>query len=193
MEPEQHAQYTQTEPQPTVTVTVKRSSVSLLWGAIAILAGLVLMIWPQEIIQWTIRLLGILLLLIGVVQFLGFLVQTRGQENRWQYLPTVSVISLLGGALLLLMPEFWAGMWAILCGVLLILLALMQIVSLVRTHRHGIRVAWGYYIFPLLLMGAGGVVVAEPLFVARWLVVFVGAWVLAYGIVELFEFITLRR
>lgn len=164
---------------------------SLLWGVAAVIVGLVLMIWPHNIIQWSVRLFGIVLVLVGAVQFLGFLARTRGLEDRWQYFPPSSVIAILGGAILLITPDFWAGVFAILCGVLLIFLGLVQIVSLIRVRKTGVKVSWGYYIFPLLLIMAGFVVVVQPLFMANWFVIFVGAWILAYGIMEIFAYFSL--
>lgn len=170
-----------------------RSRSCLGFGILAIIVGMTLMIWPHSILQWTIRLFGVILILLGVIQFLGFMVRTRKETDRWQHFPPTSIIAVLAGMVLLINPDFWASMSAVLCGIVLIALGAAQTASLIRIRRADIRVDWLYYTFPILMIIAGFVVLAQPLFMADWFVIFVGAWIMAYGIVEIFEFFTLRE
>ncbi len=165
----------------------------LLWGVAAVIIGIVLVVWPRDILQWAVRLIGIVSIVIGAVQFCGFLVRTKGIENRWKYLPPAAPVAVIWGILLLFRPELWASLFMILFGVLLIFLGLNQLVAMFKIKKSGIKVAGLYFFFPILLMIAGFVAFVQPIYTATWFMAFVGAWILAYGIVEIFCYYSLRE
>ncbi|MCC8062819.1 MAG: DUF308 domain-containing protein [Rikenellaceae bacterium] len=164
----------------------------LLWGVAAVIIGIVLVVWPRDILQWAVRLIGIVSIVIGAVQFFGFLVRTKGIENRWRYLPPAAPIAVIWGILLLLSPELWTSLFMILFGVLLIFLGLNQLVTMFKIKKSGVKVAGLYFFFPILLMIAGFVAFVQPIYTATWFMAFVGAWILAYGIMEIFGYYSLR-
>lgn len=164
----------------------------LLWGVAAVIIGIVLVVWPRDILQWAVRLIGIVSIVIGAVQFFGFLVRTKGIENRWKYLPPAAPIAVIWGILLLLSPELWTSLFMILFGVLLIFLGLNQLVTMFKIKKSGVKVAGLYFFFPILLMIAGFVAFVQPIYTATWFMAFVGAWILAYGIMEIFGYYSLR-
>lgn len=171
---------------------ISKSNNSLFSGIVAIVIGIILVIWPHNILQWALRLIGIVSIVIGVVQFLGFLVRTRGVENRWKYLPLSAPIAAVWGILLLLSPDLWTSLFMILFGILLIFLGLTQLISMVKVRKGGIAVNWLYFVFPILLIIAGFVTFAQPIYTATWFMIFIGGWILAYGIVEVFSYFSLR-
>lgn len=164
----------------------------LLWGVAAVIIGIVLVVWPRDILQWAVRLIGIVSIVIGAVQFFGFLVRTKGIGNRWRYLPPAAPIAVIWGILLLLSPELWTSLFMILFGVLLIFLGLNQLVTMFKIKKSGVKVAGLYFFFPILLMIAGFVAFVQPIYTATWFMAFVGAWILAYGIMEIFGYYSLR-
>lgn len=164
----------------------------LLWGVAAVIIGIVLVVWPRDILQWAVRLIGIVSIVIGAVQFFGFLVRTKGIGNRWRYLPPAAPIAVIWGVLLLLSPELWTSLFMILFGVLLIFLGLKQMVTMFKIKKSGVKVAGLYFFFPILLMIAGFVAFVQPIYTATWFMAFVGAWILAYGIMEIFGYYSLR-
>ncbi|WP_283391302.1 HdeD family acid-resistance protein [Millionella massiliensis] len=171
---------------------ISKSNNSLFSGIVAIVIGIILVIWPHNILQWALRLIGIVSIVIGVVQFLGFLVRTRGVENRWKYLPLSAPIAAVWGILLLLSPDLWTSLFMIMFGILLIFLGLTQLISMVKVRKGGIAVNWPYFVFPILLIIAGFVTFAQPIYTATWFMIFIGGWILAYGIVEVFSYFSLR-
>ena len=171
---------------------ISKSNNSLFSGIVAIVIGIILVIWPHNILQWALRLIGIVSIVIGVVQFLGFLVRTRSAENRWKYLPLSAPIAAVWGILLLLSPDLWTSLFMILFGILLIFLGLTQLISMVKVRKGGIAVNWLYFVFPILLIIAGFVTFAQPIYTATWFMIFIGGWILAYGIVEVFSYFSLR-
>lgn len=171
---------------------LQRTYNALMWGVVAVIIGIILVIWPRSILQWAVRLIGIVSIVIGSVQFIGFLARTKGVENRWKYLPPAAPIAVVWGILLLLSPELWTSLFMILFGVLLIFLGLNQLVTMFKIRKSGIRVPGFYFFFPVLLMIAGFVAFVQPVYTATWFMAFVGAWILAYGIMEIFGYFSLR-
>ena len=171
---------------------ISKSNNSLFSGIVAIVIGIILVIWPHNILQWALRLIGIVSIVIGVVQFLGFLVRTRGVENRWKYLPLSAPIAAVWGILLLLSPDLWTSLFMIMFGILLIFLGLTQLISMVKVRKGGIAVNWPYFVFPILLIIAGFVTFAQPIYTATWFMIFIGGWILAYGIVGVVSYFSLR-
>lgn len=171
---------------------LQRTYNALMWGVVAVIIGIILVIWPRSILQWAVRLIGIVSIVIGSVQFIGFLARTKGVENRWKYLPPAAPIAVVWGILLLLSPELWTSLFMILFGVLLIFLGLNQLVTMFKIKKSGIRVPGFYFFFPVLLMIAGFVAFVQPVYTAAWFMAFVGAWILAYGIMEIFGYFSLR-
>lgn len=171
---------------------IQKSYNALVWGVVAVVIGIILVIWPRDILQWAVRLIGIVSIVIGAVQFFGFLARTKGMEDRWKYLPPAAPIAVIWGVLLLLSPELWTSLFMILFGVLLIFLGLNQLVTMFKVKKSGIKVAGIYFFFPILLMIAGFVAFVQPIYTATWFMAFVGAWILAYGIMEIFGYFSLR-
>ena len=171
---------------------ISKSNNSLFSGIVAIVIGIILVIWPHNILQWALRLIGIVSIVIGVVQFLGFLVRTRGVENRWKYLPLSAPIAAVWGILLLLSPDLWTSLFMIMFGILLIFLGLTQLISMVKVRKGGIAVNWLYFVFPILLIIAGFVTFAQPIYTATWFMIFICRQNPAYDIVEVFSYFSLR-
>lgn len=80
----------------------------------------------------------------------------------------------------------------ILFGVLLIFLGLYQLVSMYKIKKSGIKVPGVYFFFSILLMIAGIFAAVQPAYMASWFMTFVGAWILAYGVIEILSYFTLR-
>lgn len=165
---------------------------ALLWGIVAVIVGLVMIVWSVRILQWGVKLIGVVAIVIGVVQFVSFIVRTKGMTDRWKYLPIAAPIAVIWGTLLLLSPELWTNLFLILFGVLLIFLGLYQLVSMYKIKKNGVKVPGFYFFFSILLMVAGIFAAAQPTYMASWFMTFIGAWILAYGVMEIFSYFTLR-
>lgn len=169
-----------------------RSYTSLLWGVVALVVGLVIILWPQNVLPGLVKLIGIIAIVVGLIQFIAFLARTRDVENRWKYLPPSSYIAVIWGVLLTISPQTWANFFMILFGILLIALGIFQFRCLLKLRKLGTRVSWLYFLFSFLLFGAGIATFMEPVSSAWWVMTFIGSWILAYGIIEIFQFFSLR-
>lgn len=65
--------------------------------------------------------------------------------------------------------------------------------TLVKIKRSGVEVRWGYYVFPSLFLLSGFTVFTKPLYSAEWIMIFIGAWIMAYGITEMFGHFSLKK
>ena len=165
---------------------------ALMWGISAIVVGVILIVRPAQLLPYIVRIVGIVSILLGVIQFLAFLVRTKGVADRWKYLPVAAPIAVIWGALLLLSPELWSSVFMILFGVLLIFLGIYQLVTMYKIKKEGVKVAAIYFVFPILLIIAGFMAFVQPIYMATWFMAFVGAWILAYGVMEVFAYFSLR-
>ncbi|MCH5305038.1 MAG: DUF308 domain-containing protein [Rikenella sp.] len=170
-----------------------KNRLPLLIGVIAMVVGLVMMIWSARILKWGVKLIGVVAIVIGLIQFAGFMIRTKGRADRWKYLPVAAPIAVIWGGLLLLTPELWTSLFMILFGVLLIFLGLYQLVAMYKTKKSGINVPGIYFFFSILLMIAGIFASVQPVFMQTWFMTFIGAWILAYGVIEVFGYFTLRK
>lgn len=165
---------------------------SLLVGIVAILVGMLFVVFNSAILDWAICFVAILSLLAGIVQFFAFLARTKGVENRWRHMPVTSVIAVAWGVLLLVNPKFWTDFFMIVFGLLIIYLAVNQVITLVQTKRSGVVVGWGYFVFPVLFLLSGVTIFVLPRSSATWIMLFIGAWIIAYGIMEMFGYFSLK-
>lgn len=172
----------------------KLTSCGSLWPAVAaIVIGLLFVIWPGNVIQWAVLFIGIISLLAGIIQVIVYFTNRNREGKQQSGLLWMGILTLVWGALLLLQPAVWVNLFMVVMSVPMILLAISQLVLLVRKRRSGFIVPWVYYIFPVLLLLAGITVMFNPFVTAVWLVFFVGIWVLAYGVVEMISSFSLRK
>ena len=169
-----------------------RSYSDLLFGIAAIVVGLVMIVWSDRILLRLIQVIGAIAIVVGAIQFFSFLVRTKGVADRWTYMPIAAPIAVAWG-MLLLSPELWKNLFVILMGLFLMFLGLYQSVALYKLkRRNGVKVSGIYFFFSILMMIAGVFVAAQPIYMASWFITFVGAWILAYGAIEIFSYFTLR-
>ena len=77
-------------------------------------------------------------------------------------------------------------------GVLLVLAGLVQLSHLVSV-REFVPVPWGMYVFPVLVFGAGLVVLFNPFEVATVPFVLLGGAAILYSVIDLLRLLRYRR
>ncbi|CDN31531.1 hypothetical protein BN938_1444 [Mucinivorans hirudinis] len=164
---------------------------SLLWGVCTLLVGLFMVFNSEQAMAIIVEILGVMLTVVGAIQVVAQLMQNR--KAGVNTFPLGAVVMLVVGVLLLVRPMLWIGMLMLVIGVVMLLLSLNQIVTYVRLSRSGIRVAWGYYVVPVLFAVAGAMTILEPAFLANFIVVFVGFSLIFYGASSLFSYFSLKK
>ena len=149
-------------------------------GAIALLLGLALVIFPGYVLAYLSMMAGIALLVYGGIAF-GVYLSTKKHEDTIAF-PIDSLFCLLMGVALLAVPQFFINIMMVVFGALLALGGVWQIWIYLRAKRRKMRVGWGFYLLPLLVLGAGIVIVINPFTAAKSLVVFIGITILCYAL-----------
>lgn len=158
-----------------------------LWGAvITLVVGILFVVFPESIVRWIVKIIGIVSLVGGAAQIISYFAY-RNNSPRNSF-PIFGILILLWGILLLAQPALWVNLFMIVMSVPMILLAVMQLMAISRQRRMGFEISWANYVFPILFLLAGVVVVFNPFSTAMWLVLFVGLWCIVYGVVGLVNF-----
>lgn len=158
-----------------------------LWSAIiALVVGVLFVIFPESVVRLMVKIVGIVSLVAGVSQIISYLAYRKSYPQT--IFPIFGILIAVWGILLLVQPEVWVNLFMIVMSVPIILLAIWQLVVLNGQRQMGFRLGWGSYVFPVLSIAAGIVVVFNPFSSAMWLVLFVGVWSILYGIVGMVDF-----
>lgn len=166
---------------------------SMLWAIASIIFGGLLIYWQKDFLSLLVIIMGWTAIAISAIQFLIFLSQTRGMEKRWSRIPFSIIISLLIGLLLVFNAAILVDISIKIMGIVMILLSISQLISLAKSRKIGYTVNGAFFIYPILLLGAGCFVVAYTDITASWLVIFAGISIITYGIAEIFAYFAIRK
>ncbi|MEG0795995.1 MAG: DUF308 domain-containing protein [Odoribacter sp.] len=157
---------------------------------LAIILGLVLVVWPETAQKYIIMLIGLIFLTTGLTSFI--ISQKKQDERPRRFLSFNGIGSMVLGLLLLCAPSWFATVFMIFLGFILIIAAVGQFVSLAASRQFGV-VSPVSYIFPVLILIAGIVVIFNPfesnIFVFRLF----GFTAIFYGITDLLNQYTIKK
>lgn len=157
----------------------------LIWGVISIVMGLLIMIYPDNTLTIMLRIIGIALLCVGVIQIISFFGSSGREGIQWSKIPLGGVLALALGVMLAVSPATFVSFFMILIGLIIICLALFQIFSFVAISKEGLQVKGWLYVMPSLMFLSGFIFFFYPNTSAAWVVIFAGSWIVAYGIWEI--------
>ena len=103
-------------------------------GALSLIAGIVLLFWPDRTIVVVARLVGILILVIGVGQVIEA-VTTHRQGSYWGLLALRGVVNVVAGGLLLFWPSITVTVVIWLLGLELVLVGLIGLFAATRVPK----------------------------------------------------------
>jgi len=150
---------------------------------VAIVLGLILVIWPTEVLNNIVKIIGGVFFVAGLV---SFLVSYRERDERAAMGLTSfnGFGSMLLGVLLFFMADFFTSMLMYLLGFLLAVAGVGQLVMLISARRLGMQ-SLVVYIFPVLLLIAGVVVFVNPFQAKESIITLFGVMSIFYGITDL--------
>jgi uncharacterized membrane protein HdeD (DUF308 family) len=162
----------------------------LLRGICAIIFGVLTFVWPGVTLVTLVLLYGAFALADGIFA-LGAAIAGRTPEPRW-WLALVGLLGIAAGIVTLLWPGmtavillFFIAAWAIASGV-------MQIVGAIRLRKE-ISDEWLLIASGVLSVLFGLVLLARPGLGALSMIFVIGAFAIAYGILEVMFSLRLRR
>ena len=157
-------------------------------GIFSVLLGALLVLYPGAVSIYFVMLIGALFFVPGLLALIAYL-RARSQG---QYFPFMGLGSLLFGLWLLIMPGFFVYILMYILGAVLVLGGLNTLVGLMQARRHT-RVAWGFYVVPVLVLASGIVVLVNPFQVAELPFIVLGAASIIYGLSDMVGAYRFRR
>lgn len=171
---------------------MKKIDGTILRSAFAIILGLVLVLWPGSAVQYLVIVIGVLFIVPGVISLVGYFRARSKSPDLSSSFPIESAGSILLGLWLVSMPAFFVNILMYVLGALLVIAGIQQIVSL-STARKWTTVPVPFYLFPVLILLCGIVILAYPFTVAASAFMFLGVVCLVYGAGELFNWYRFGR
>jgi uncharacterized membrane protein HdeD (DUF308 family) len=159
--------------------TITRNSI--IRSVLAIVAGLLMILWPYRMGEYMVMAIGALFIFAGIYTLVLYV---RSNNTRKTVHIVSAVASLLLGVWLILVPDFFIKILMYVWGILLVLAGIQQIVALVAARRY-MSVPVGYYILPSLIIAAGIVITAHPGLIISYTFIILGTLSLLYGLNEL--------
>lgn len=157
---------------------------------LAIILGLVLVIWPGAALKYIIMLIGVIFLVTGLITF------TLSYRNRKEQAPRLAPFSGVGsiilGLLLVCIPSVFATIFMFVLGFILVIAAVGQFVTLMAARQLG-YVSPVSFLFPVLILIAGIVVLFDPFKSAESVFILFGITAIFYGVTDLMNQYSIRK
>ncbi|MCI2122259.1 MAG: DUF308 domain-containing protein [Bacteroidales bacterium] len=154
-------------------------------GAVAIILGLALIIWPNNTPETIMMAMGVVLALLGAISIISSLVKRKKDKSANVDVPIINgIIVTVIGVIVAVWPGDFLKYAFILLGILLAVQAINMIVMLVRARKYS-PVGWPFFISPILTLAAGCIILFYPIKTQSVLFIIFGISLLIYGVAEL--------
>lgn len=158
---------------------------------VALVGGLVMVVWPEAVKNSIMIILGALILAVGVVT----LIMSYTGKWRKEKVPLLllnSIVDIAFGLVLIIFPKFFTDLIMFVFGLILLVFGLGEIINLFRTARV-VRVPWPLFIGPAITLILGVVMFFFPGESGNLLFVLFGSTLLLYAVSEFASTYTIRR
>ncbi|NMB37659.1 MAG: DUF308 domain-containing protein [Bacteroidales bacterium] len=167
---------------------------------LGIITGLVLLIWPDTMKDLIVRIIGTLFLVIGSVSLIIYFVSRKKAEKSQEspdkikdnFLAVNAVLSIIFGAVLIIIPNVFVGFLLVLLGIILVIFGIGEIVTFISARKQA-SIPWYMYVLPCIVAFCGIFLVFNPHESQILMFRLLGAGFLVYGLFELFATIKIRR
>ncbi|ASB49503.1 HdeD family acid-resistance protein [Alkalitalea saponilacus] len=161
-------------------IIIEKRSPSQLPGVIALLFGVIILLFPTLTIVTFAMIFGIAVLLGGATTIASAL-KVRDTGYSYKRKLTEGIIAALLGILILVQPETAAALFVTIIGIWAILLGAIFIWSFYRISKAGFSGKLSL-LFGILSFIMGLILIFNPFESSRMIVVFIGIYSLVYGI-----------
>ena len=120
---------------------------SVLRCIFAIVLGLVLVLWPEAAVTYLVITIGICFIIPGLFSLLNYFTREKVEGEPSPMFPIDGAGSILFGAWLVIMPQFFVSILMYVLGALLVLAGAQQLISLVSARKWS-TVSYVFYIIP---------------------------------------------
>lgn len=160
-------------------------------GIIAVILGLAIVCWPTAIIKVVFYVLGALLFILAAVNFIKYF-GCRDKNERETSSLINGICALVVGLLFLIATRWLVQMVGLILGALLVILAIMQIVNLIKAGKT-IKVDVWHYLFPIATIVLGVICLLRPNAMIKTLAILFGLGIFIYGVSEILSINRLRK
>lgn len=108
---------------------------SVLRCIFAIVLGLVLVLWPEAAVTYLVITIGICFIIPGLFSLLNYFTREKVEGEPSPMFPIDGAGSILFGAWLVIMPQFFVSILMYVLGALLVLAGAQQLISLVSARK----------------------------------------------------------
>lgn len=172
---------------------VNGRTTSGLRGAITLLMGCCLLLWPGFTAGLIVKLIAGFLLTIGFITLFTAISAASASNNPLPVIVIINVaVYLVFGLLVFLFPNFFLGLIAFLFGAVLLVAGISQIVGLYQGSRYS-HISGGMYIIPAAITICGISLFFSPKASTEMLTMIFGASIALYGVSELVAVWKLRK
>lgn len=158
---------------------------------IALIGGLVLVVWPEAVKNSIMIILGALILAVGLVSLI-LSYTGKWKKEKVPLLLLNSIVDIAFGLVLIISPKFFAELIMFVFGLVLLVFGLGEIINLFRSAKT-VRVPWPLYIGPAITLILGIVMFFFPDRSSNAVFVVFGATLLLYSVSEFASTYTIRR
>ena len=171
---------------------MKQINNTLLRSIFAILLGLMLILWTELAILYLVMTIGVLFIFPGIISLLSYFTQRKQQSASKAIFPIESAGSILFGAWLLIMPEFFVNILMYIFGGMLLIAGIHQLITLILARKWNI-IPWPFYIMPTITLAIGIIIIVYPFAVITNTFILFGATSIFYGLCEAISWLRFRK
>ncbi len=144
---------------------------NILWDIISIIIGVVLILFPGEAMDISIKTIGVILLCAGIV---GVIMGIRGQGIYVAYTMSGAVIAIVGGIVCLLQPQIVKSILPLIMGIIILATGVFNIGNSFNAKRAGASRWFVSLILALITVICGVVILLNLNSAANLLVTIIG-------------------
>lgn len=158
---------------------------------VALVIGLILVIWPDEVKKYIMIILGALIAAVGIVSII-LSYTGKWKSEKVPLLLLNSIVDIAFGLVLMIFPKFFTSLIMFVFGLILLIFGLGEIINLVRTAKT-VRIPWPLYIGPAITLILGIIMFFFPNESGNALFILFGATLLVYSASEFASTYTIRK
>ena len=165
----------------------------MLRSIFAILLGVLLITMFRSVVQHLVVTIGILSIIPGVVLLVKYLISDKEESKVLNLLASIGC--LLFGLVLVIFSESFEGALTIILGIILLIGAVEQIITLMRAKKALDIPAW-FYASPIILIVVGIIALLNTLLGERVFnitIILIGISCVVYGIMQFVYWINFKR
>jgi uncharacterized membrane protein HdeD (DUF308 family) len=176
------------------TTTVMNYTNSFIFRALcSILIGLLLVLNPERMTVALVMIIGILFGISGCYSLINYLIATKSKEVYYKpVFPIVGLGSFLFGIFMAVFPELFIAYLMFVLGIIIMLAGANQIFTFIK-FRKVIQTAWYMYVFSLVVLGMGLLILLKPMETASLPFLILGYTSIFYGIAELINGVRIKK